>query len=84
MTGFQRSDVRCQGSGVRGQTRPRRPGGPPDRETAAAVGRRRGKPAILEVAAGDMARAGRLFYVSENGVWLTNEVPPDYLRGFPE
>lgn len=51
-----------------------------DRETAAAVGRRRGKSVILEVAAGEMARAGYLFYVSENGVWLTDVVPPDYLK----
>ena len=54
----------------------------PDRETATAVGQRRGKPVILEVRAGDMARAGHLFYVSDNDVWLTDEVPPTYLT-FP-
>lgn len=54
----------------------------PDRVTAAAVGQRRGKPVILEVRAGDMARAGHLFYISDNGVWLTDDVPPAYLT-FP-
>ncbi len=54
----------------------------PDRETARAVGGRRGMPVILEVASGDMARAGHLFYLSENGVWLTDDVPPGFLT-FP-
>ena len=53
-----------------------------DRETATNVGSRRGKPVILEVATGEMARAGKLFYLSENGVWLTDDVPPAYLT-FP-
>lgn len=55
----------------------------PDRETAAKVGARRGKPVILEVAAREMARAGMLFYQSANGVWLTDNVPPAYLI-FPD
>lgn len=54
----------------------------PDRETAAEVGARRGKPVILEIAAGEMARAGILFYQSANGVWLTDSVPAAYLT-FP-
>ncbi len=54
----------------------------PDRETAAAVGRRKGRPVVLEVRAGDLFRAGHPLYVSENGVWLTDDVPPAYIR-FP-
>ena len=50
-----------------------------DVETAQKVGQRRGKPVILEVLAGEMHRAGRLFYLSENGVWLTEEVPVQYI-----
>jgi putative RNA 2'-phosphotransferase len=54
----------------------------PDRETAARVGARRGKPVILEVDSAAMHRAGHQFFRSENGVWLANAVPPEYLR-FP-
>jgi len=51
-----------------------------DVETAVKVGRRRGKPVILQVAAGRMFRDGYVFFLSVNGVWLTEEVPPQYLR----
>ena len=27
-----------------------------------------------------MAQAGYLFYRSDNGVWLTDAVPPEFLR----
>ncbi|QDV36941.1 RNA 2'-phosphotransferase [Tautonia plasticadhaerens] len=50
-----------------------------DVETARRVGARRGKPIILEVAAGRMHRDGHRFFVSANGVWLTDAVPPGYL-----
>lgn len=53
------------------------------RETATQVGQRRGKPIILVVQAGAMARAGRTFFVSANGVWLTEHVPPEFIE-FPE
>ncbi|TVT46971.1 RNA 2'-phosphotransferase [Amycolatopsis rhizosphaerae] len=52
-----------------------------DRETAIRVGSRRGRPVVLVVPAGEMARAGHEFRVSANGVWLTSHVPPGYLRG---
>lgn len=52
-----------------------------DRATAQIVGERRGQPIILTVLSGDMARSGLLFYRSENGVWLTDHVPPAFLRG---
>jgi putative RNA 2'-phosphotransferase len=55
----------------------------PDRETAARVGQRRGRPVVLVVEAGRMHRDGHPFYQSENGVWLTETVPPAFLR-FPQ
>jgi putative RNA 2'-phosphotransferase len=50
-----------------------------DEVTARAVGARHGKPVILRVAAGDMYRAGHRFYRADNGVWLTDAVPPQFL-----
>jgi putative RNA 2'-phosphotransferase len=47
--------------------------------TAVAVGSRHGKPAVLRVDAARMAADGFRFFLSENGVWLTNEVPASYL-----
>lgn len=51
----------------------------PKLETAVKVGQRRGRPIILEVAAGRMHRDGHAFFVSGNGVWLVDQVPPQYL-----
>ncbi|MEU0003956.1 RNA 2'-phosphotransferase [Streptomyces sp. NPDC006314] len=53
-----------------------------DRETATRVGARRGRPVVLTVDAGAMHRDGHVFHISANGVWLTQAVPPCYLR-FP-
>jgi putative RNA 2'-phosphotransferase len=50
-----------------------------DTETARRVGARRGKPVILQVAAGTMHGAGIPFFRSANGVWLTDAVPAIYL-----
>ena len=50
-----------------------------DVETARKVGSRRGKPIILDVAAGRMSRDGFVFFLSTNGVWLTDSAPPEYL-----
>jgi putative RNA 2'-phosphotransferase len=53
----------------------------PDTATARRVGARRGGAiVILTVLAGDMGRAGHAFYMSDNGVWLTDEVPPEFIR----
>jgi putative RNA 2'-phosphotransferase len=49
-------------------------------ETARKVGARRGVPVILRVMSGRMHRDGYLFFRSENGVWLTDKVPPEYLE----
>lgn len=51
-----------------------------DYDTAIKVGQRHGEPVIYEVHAGQMARDGYYFYLSANGVWLTDHVPPQYLR----
>lgn len=51
-----------------------------DIETARRVGARRGRPALLEVDAHAMRRDGHEFYLSENGVWLVERVPPRYLE----
>lgn len=51
-----------------------------DVATASLVGQRRGKPVILVVRANEMARAGHVFYVSTNGVWLTDQVPPEFIE----
>ncbi|GHF46174.1 RNA 2'-phosphotransferase [Streptomyces sp. NRRL_ISP-5395] len=51
----------------------------PDRETATRVGARRGRPLVLTVDAGAMHRAGHVFRVSANGVWLADAVPPQFL-----
>lgn len=50
-----------------------------DRNTALNVGGRRGKPVILKVDAARMYADGFTFYLSENGVWLCDEVPPQYI-----
>jgi putative RNA 2'-phosphotransferase len=50
-----------------------------DLETATRVGSRRGRPIILEIAAAEMHEAGFCFFCSENGVWLTEKVPPQYI-----
>jgi putative RNA 2'-phosphotransferase len=50
-----------------------------DVETARRVGARRGKPVILSVDAGRMHLGGYRFFLSANGVWLTDAVPPIYL-----
>jgi putative RNA 2'-phosphotransferase len=52
----------------------------PDATTARKVGQRRGRPILLVVEAGRMWRDGGKFYLAPNGVWLTEAVPPRYLR----
>ncbi|WP_216328122.1 RNA 2'-phosphotransferase [Deinococcus aestuarii] len=54
----------------------------PDPETARRVGARRGRPVVLTVRAGEMHGAGHVFSLSENGVWLVDAVPPEFVE-FP-
>ncbi|WP_434339541.1 RNA 2'-phosphotransferase [Motilimonas cestriensis] len=49
-------------------------------ETATAVGQRYGKPVILTIKALLMHKQGLVFYRSENGVWLTDNVPVPFLQ----
>ena len=51
-----------------------------DTETAYRVGSRHGKAVILSVGSGAMSEAGFLFYRSDNGVWLTDAVPAQFLK----
>lgn len=51
-----------------------------DRDTAITVGTRHGKPILYEVDTIQMIKDGYKFYISKNGVWLTKEVPTEYLR----
>lgn len=50
-----------------------------DRETAERVGGRHGKPTVLSVNAKGMRDAGHEFFVSDNGVWLTGHVDPEFI-----
>ncbi|MEO0551549.1 MAG: RNA 2'-phosphotransferase [Pseudomonadota bacterium] len=50
-----------------------------DLETAVKVGQRHGKPIVLHVASAEMAAEGFAFYRADNGVWLTDRVPPAFL-----
>ena len=53
-----------------------------DTETAGKVGFRHGKSYIYRVLSGKMAQDGYHFFRSVNGVWLTREVPTDYLKEY--
>ncbi len=50
-----------------------------DTETAYKVGSRHGRPVILEVESRKMFDDGFVFFRSENGVWLTDAVPAEYI-----
>lgn len=49
-------------------------------DTAKTVGRRHGKPALYMIHTENMTKNGYKFLISQNGVWLTKEVPPEYLE----
>lgn len=55
-----------------------------DLSTARAVGSRRGQPVVLRVAAQAMRRAGQVFFLTPNQVWLTDSVPPEFISGLAE
>ena len=52
-----------------------------DVETAINVGIRHGKPAVLEINTKQMCADGIKFYLSDNGVWLTEYVDWKYVVG---
>ncbi len=51
----------------------------PDEKTAINVGNRHGKPVVLKINTLAMQKAGKVFYLSENGVWLTLDVPISFI-----
>ena len=51
-----------------------------DEDTALQVGTRHGKPVLYRVLSGKMYKDGYVFYLSQNGVWLTKKVPLEYLE----
>lgn len=51
-----------------------------DEKTATEVGKRHGNPVVFEINAGTMHKRGFIFYCSENGVWLTDHVPVEFLN----
>ena len=51
----------------------------PDVATAMRVGQRHGSPVVLVIRSGEMAVAGHTFFVSANGVWLTDRVPQEFI-----
>lgn len=53
----------------------------PDKETAETVGKRYGNPVVLTIHADRMHHDGLKFYLSSNGVWLTDHVPKEYITG---
>lgn len=51
-----------------------------NRDTALQVGSRHGQPLLFLVDCAAMHQDGHLFYLSDNGVWLTDAVPSKYLK----
>lgn len=51
-----------------------------DVESASRVGARHGTPVVLAVRAAQLHACGRRFYLTANGIWLTDTVPPGYLE----
>ena len=51
-----------------------------DTETATNVGERHGKPIVFRIKSKCMYLQGYKFYKSQNGVWLTKEVPAEFLE----
>ena len=50
-----------------------------DVETAMKVGKRHGEPVVLKIRSKEMHDDGIKFYLSENGVWLTNCIDKKYI-----
>ena len=46
---------------------------------AKEIGARRGKPVVLTIDTREMVKQGIKFFISENGVWLTDSVAPEFL-----
>jgi putative RNA 2'-phosphotransferase len=51
-----------------------------DVATAISVGSRHGKPIVLIIKALMLYKTGHEFFLSENGVWLTEHLPSKYIE----
>jgi len=51
----------------------------PNKEIAMAVGKRHGKPIVLDINSKKMFQDGYKFYLSENLIWLTKKILPIYI-----
>ncbi|CAM2155543.1 RNA 2'-phosphotransferase [Paraburkholderia tropica] len=51
-----------------------------DVSTAISVGKRHGNPVVLEIQALKMYELGFKFFIAENSVWLTDSVPPEFIK----
>lgn len=52
-------------------------------ETALSVGKRHGKPIIIEINTGPLVKDGWRFYKTSDNVWLTLHIPDKYLKFSP-
>lgn len=50
-----------------------------DAATAKKVGARHGRPVVLVIRAREMHHVDHQFFVTSNGVWLTENVPPEFI-----
>lgn len=50
---------------------------------ALTVGARHGKPVLIEVSTAELVASGALFYSTENDIWLTGDIPGEYLALTP-
>ena len=50
-----------------------------DIQTAQKVGARHGRVIVLKIMSGAMHNDGKIFYLSDNGVWLTDYIDPKYI-----
>lgn len=48
------------------------------------MGKQYGTPVVLTIRALEMSQEGYVFFLSENGVWLTEAVPARFLEALPE
>ena len=51
-----------------------------DEKSATEVGQRHGKPMVLKINAMNMYQQGFRLFQAENGVWLTDSVPSQYIQ----
>ncbi len=54
-----------------------------DPASAQTVGGRHGQPVVLRIRAREMHAHGHRFFLTSNGIWLAESVPPDYID-FPD